>query len=316
MTVRARRVGAIAGLTTLMALTGCSASSRSPGSASTDARNARPPANSTGQAGFGQWPNSIVVLGHSGATGQDSDPARPGMDVPENSWATGSNPKVDSIYLRILAHNPAVKGHAVNLAKDGATVDDLMAQAREALALNPLPDLFLIQTIDNDIHCDGTDPQNYAEFGARLTSTLRVIATADPGARIFLVTQPGDVANNAAVAATNPAWIAQWQGDGPCDAFDAAGKRSPAHIAQLQDITDHYFAEQAASCRRVPHCQDDGNAWQRMVVTAADFAEDGNHASIPGMARRAAVTWAALKATGHPAQFAITLPRRRLSPRG
>jgi hypothetical protein len=242
-TVLAARTGAIAGLATLIALTACSASARS-GSDSTDAGTTRPPATSTGQAGIGQWPNSIVVLGHSGATGQDSDPSRPGMDVPQNSWATGSNPKVRSIYLRILAHNPAVKGHAVNLAKDGATVYDLMAQAREALAQTPLPDLFLIQTIDNDIHCDGTDPQNYAAFGARLTSTLRVISTADPGARI------------------------------------------------------HYFAEQAASCKRVSHCKDDGNAWQRMVVTAADFADDGNHASIPGMARRAAVTWAALKATG------------------
>jgi hypothetical protein len=219
------------------------------------------------------------------------------MDAPQNSWATGDNPKVDSVYLRILAHNPAIKGHAVDLAQDGASVDALTEQAREALTLNPVPDLFLIQTIDNDIRCDGTDAQNYAAFGAKLTSALRVISAADPQARIFLVTQPGDVTNNAAVAATKPAWVAQWQGDGPCDAFDPTGKLSPAHVAALQAITDHYFAEQAASCKRIPHCKDDGNAWQRMIVTAADFSDDVNHASVAGMAQHAAVTWAALLAT-------------------
>jgi hypothetical protein len=220
------------------------------------------------------------------------------LDVPRNSWATGTNPKVDSIYLRILAHNPLIKGHAVNLAQDGARVEDLKEQARKALALHPLPDLVLIQTIDNDIRCDGTDAQNYAKFGAALTSTLRLISNADAKARIFLVTQPGDVANNAAVTATNPDWVAGWEGTDPCSAFNTNGKIVPAHVAHLQHITDHYFAEQAASCRTVPHCKVDGNAWQRMVVTRADFSDDGNHPSITGLAHRADVTWTALQHTG------------------
>jgi hypothetical protein len=240
----------------------------------------------------------MVVLGHSGATGQNSDPAHPGDDEPQNSWATGTNPDVNSIYLRILAHHRTIAGHAFNLAQDGATVYDLMSQARRALALTPLPDLFLIQTIDNDIHCDGTDPQNYAPFAAALKKALRLITTHDRHARIFLVTQPGDVANNAAVAATNPAWVAGWQGDGPCDAFDNAGNLVPAHIIGLQDITDHYFAAQAAGCRLFRHCRDDEGAWQRMVVTPTDFSDDGNHPSIAGMTKRAAVTWAALQASG------------------
>ncbi len=218
--------------------------------------------------------------------------------MPQNSWATGTNPDVNSIYLRILAHSRAVKGHAVNLAKDGATVQDLMSQARHAVALKPAPDLFLIQTIDNDIHCDGTDPQNYAPFAAALTAALRLIFDHAPHARIFLVTQPGTVANNAAVAATNPAWVEAWQGDGPCDAFDADGVLNKAHVVGLQNITDHYFAAQATSCRRFPLCRDDGGAWQQMVVTPADFSDDGNHPSVAGMAKRARATWAALGAVG------------------
>ena len=46
--------------------------------------------------------------------------------APENSWATGTNPAVDSVYLRILARNPKIRGHNVNLAQDSATVRQLV----------------------------------------------------------------------------------------------------------------------------------------------------------------------------------------------
>jgi len=54
--------------------------------------------------------------GHSNATGEDSDPAQPHAVIRANSWATGTNPAVSSIYLKILAKNPAIKGHDFNLA--------------------------------------------------------------------------------------------------------------------------------------------------------------------------------------------------------
>src|SRR4051812_5374581 len=60
------------------------------------------------------YPSSIAVLGHSGATGENSDPGRPGVEVRANSWATGTNPAVKSVYLRILAQHAGIKGHNVN----------------------------------------------------------------------------------------------------------------------------------------------------------------------------------------------------------
>ena len=39
-------------------------------------------------AAHGGYPDAIAVLGHSGATGYDSDPKRSGVVVRENSWAT------------------------------------------------------------------------------------------------------------------------------------------------------------------------------------------------------------------------------------
>jgi hypothetical protein len=62
------------------------------------------------------------MLGHSNATGEDSDPAQLHVVIHANSWATSTNPAVNSIYLRILAKNIAQPfrcfGHHV-AASDG-----------------------------------------------------------------------------------------------------------------------------------------------------------------------------------------------------
>ena len=260
----------------------------------TEVTNSAETAAASSGGASSSWPDSIVVIGHSGATGFNSDAAKSNLDVRENSWATGTNPAVNSVYLRVLANNPALAGHNFNLATDGATVDDLIGQARGALALVPLPELILVQTIDNDIKCDGTDPQNYELFGDTLTEALDILATGAPNAKVFVVTQPGTVARNADAAEGNPSWVSNWQGDGPCDAFDPSGKRADDKIAALQDITDHYFAVQADRCAKFPNCSDDQGAWQRIMIDAADFTPDGNHPSIQGAAERAAVTWTAL----------------------
>jgi glycerophosphoryl diester phosphodiesterase len=76
-------------------------------------------------------------MGHSGLTGYDSDQDAPGTDVLANSWATGTNPDVDSVYQRVLAENPAVQGHVQNFAIDGSTVDSLVDQEVQAAAVTP-----------------------------------------------------------------------------------------------------------------------------------------------------------------------------------
>ncbi len=75
-------------------------------------------------------PNAIArTWASSGATGEDSDPKQPGVQVRENSWATGTNPAVKSLYLRLLAVNPKIEGHNFNLAQGGADVRKLYNQA-------------------------------------------------------------------------------------------------------------------------------------------------------------------------------------------
>ena len=130
------------------------------------------------------------MLGHSGATGESSDPRRPGVEVRANSWATGTNPAVNSVYLRILAKNPAIKRHNFNLARGSASVHVLVRQAERAVALEPKPDLVVIQIMDQDIVCPATS-RDYAAFRSTFVSALELLAQGAPESSFFVVSQFG-----------------------------------------------------------------------------------------------------------------------------
>jgi hypothetical protein len=134
--VRGRGARSIMALAVCLAVGSCSSSR-----ATSPSRRATPSISSPTPAQGLLAVNSIAIIGHSGATGYNTDPHDPSRDATENSWATGTNPAVDSIYLRLLARNPAIRGHNVNLARDGADVEDLLRQARLLVTEKPLPDL-------------------------------------------------------------------------------------------------------------------------------------------------------------------------------
>ena len=77
----------------------------------------------------GDGPVGVIAIGHSGLTGENSDPDRPGQPALENSWATGTNPDVNSIYLRLVAARPETEGHVANTAEGGAPASRLADQA-------------------------------------------------------------------------------------------------------------------------------------------------------------------------------------------
>ena len=73
-------------------------------------------------------PVGIIAIGHSGLTGENSDPDHPGQKALENSWATGTAPDVNSIYTRLVAARPETEGHVSNMAEGGAPVTRLSSQ--------------------------------------------------------------------------------------------------------------------------------------------------------------------------------------------
>ena len=161
----------------------------------------------------GGYPDSITVLGHSGSTGENSDPDRPGIEVRENSWVTGTNPEVDSLYLRVLEHNPAIEGHNMPYSQGGATVDQLATQAFTLLDTDRRPDLIVIQIMDNDLTCP-LDASALSHFESSLTATLKKLAGAAPRSSQFVVSQFGSVPTYARSLSRDER--AAQGGTGPC----------------------------------------------------------------------------------------------------
>ena len=159
-----------------------------------DAREGRRDATLRHNEANACYPGSIVILGDSRGTGDDSDPNRPNTDVPANDWATGTNPAVDSVYLRLLARDPAIKGHNYNLVQDGTNVDVLAdKQAPSAVKLTPAPQLFLISTGGNDRTTCPAHAADVKAYGAALAKALSVLASGAPQSHTFIVSLWGSL---------------------------------------------------------------------------------------------------------------------------
>jgi hypothetical protein len=239
-----------------------------------------------------RYPGSVVALGNDQVLGYGSDPGHPYRDAPANSWATGTNPAVNSIYNRILAMNPAVRGHNRNLGHDEANVRDLVASAQEAVSLDPKPELVLLE-LDGDIRCDAQDADRVSEYKNDLTAALGAIAKGLPKARIFVVSSWGSFASYVKYLEGLPKGVRlKHAGKGLCQFVDSpSGRVVPSHVAYVEKYVTQYEAAQAAVCKQIAHCRYDGGAAQRMTVTAADISLDQEHLSLAGEAKLAAIEW-------------------------
>jgi hypothetical protein len=97
---------------------------------------------------------------------------------------------VQSLYSRILARNPAIRGNRFNLALGGADSASMLLQAKKAVGLKPAPELVVVQGMDHDIRCD---TGSHKPFRVAFARVLDVLATGLPDARIFVTSQSGSV---------------------------------------------------------------------------------------------------------------------------
>ncbi len=251
-------------------------------------------ADSTGPVTRTPELDAIGVIGHSGATGANSK--GDGKDARDNSWATGTNPAVNSVYLRLLADHPALEGHNWNDAESGSDVDSLMFQAETLLAHDPVPDIVLVNSIDNDIECDGNDEANYGAFRTGIDEVLTYLEEGAPGIKVFFVGQPTDVVEYDDVVSQLPGGIDHLTDDGPCGAFTPAGKRDPKAERYLQRLVDAYADLIDEVCVEHEDCATDAGAMQEMPLSAEDLSDDMNHFSVVGLAKEASVAWETLPA--------------------
>jgi hypothetical protein len=242
----------------------------------------------------------VVALGHSAITGRDSDPSRLQQDTLENSWATGTNPSVNSVYERLVAVRPENKGHVANAAEDGSNMDSLAEQVHTALAEVPKPLLAIIQISGNDQSCDGTDPAHVPDYGAKLRSALDTITTASPHTHILVIGKLGSVASLAAAVAKDPEAKADYTATGDChDLFTPAGELVQANVDKWSSVLASYEAKQEQVCAAVPQCTTDRGAATAFVDDINDMAHTewaAEHEGVHGQAREAQTFWPSVAA--------------------
>jgi len=247
------------------------------------------------------YPNALVVLGAATAAGYGADPAHPYSISPQNSWGTGTNPAVRSVYSRLLELNPGIKGHAVNLAHEtdaGTELDELAGQVKQALTLTPKPQLVLVNVIERNLKCDGTTETDFAGYGAKYGAALDALTQGLPNARIVVVSQWGSSASYVKYLESLPVGARlKHAGKGPCQLVQSpTGQVSAERTDYANKIVAGEQAKLRSACRQHPQCRYDGGAAQRVTVTPADVSLVQFSPSSQGQAKLAAAEWAVVMA--------------------
>lgn len=180
-------------------------------------------------------------------------------DCPEVSWATGTDPKVDSLARRLVSH-PAT--HSWNFAKTGALMSDLPDQV--AAAVPRKPELVTVLIGANDA-CRRTvgamTPQ--AAFRADFARSLTSLRRALPHTQVYVAAVP-DLLRLWSEGRKNPLGKEVWK-LGICGSMlrdpDDLTKRAQDRRTKVREQVIAYNAALAEVCGKDPLCRFDGSVF-------------------------------------------------------
>jgi lysophospholipase L1-like esterase len=247
-------------------------------------------------------PRVMAALGDSITRGFNTSgpgcPTGPSLDCPQNSWATGTNPTVDSVRDRLDAISPQPLT-AYNDAVSGARAINLLSQAQTAAAQDP--DLVLIEIGANDA-C-ATTPTPTATFREQIREAFELLVSANKQVYIQLMSIP-DI-NNLRTIFTEPPdpnALARWEAFQVCQGLLARPlSTDPADEARREAFRAQVVAYNEALaevCAEFKRCIWDDYAVFGSGFTTADVATVANtptadyfHPSASGQARLAEAAW-------------------------
>ncbi|MFB6435859.1 SGNH/GDSL hydrolase family protein [Streptomyces sp. NPDC056411] len=198
-------------------------------------------------------PDSIAALGDSITVGFDACTVL--SECREVSWATGTDPRVDSLAHRLVKRPTA---HSWNLARTGALMSDLPGQV--AAAVRRKPELVTVLIGANDACRPTTDAMTpTAAFRADFARSLTSLRRALPHTQVYVASVP-DLLRLWSEGRKNPLGKEVWK-LGICGSMlrdpDDLTKPAQDRRAAVRSRVVAYNAALAEVCGKDPLCRFD-----------------------------------------------------------
>ncbi len=237
------------------------------------------------------WPDSMAALGDSITQAANSSGIG---DQPQNSWSTGTNAAVDSVYLRILSQNPGISGNNFNDSVSGARMTHLDGQAASAVSQGV--ELVTILMGANDI-CTATEASMtpVATFQAQFETAMATLSSGLPDARIAVGSIP-DVYHLWDILHDDPIAVVFWDGFLICQSLlENAMSLAPEDVQRRANVRQRNIDFNTVLenvCAEYVQCRFDDNAGFNTAFGTEHVAFDNFHPSVAGQALAASVAWA------------------------
>lgn len=243
------------------------------------------------------YPNSITALGDSITTAYDSTVLGNNF---ANSWSTGTNPLVNSMYLRIFVLHPTIQGHATNLAVSGTKMVDLKGQASQ---VGRKVEFVTILMGANDVCTSSVASMtSVTTFRSQFDAALRTLTKRAPKARVYVLSIP-DIYNLWYILKDNSSARTAWSLFSICQSM-LANPLSTAQAdidrrAAVRQRNIDFNTQLQQVCALYPQCSFDNNTVFNTAFVTSDVSTiDYFHPSLSGQAKLADVAWNASTLAG------------------
>jgi lysophospholipase L1-like esterase len=239
------------------------------------------------------YPKSIASTGDS-ITRAFNTGWLPFTDNLAASWSTGTDSRVRSHYLRLLALNPAIAGHNYNDARSGARMRDLEGQMLKAADQKAQYVTVLMGA--NDVCADTENGMTSVDnFRTQFSNAMKSFTSRMPSARVLVVSIP-DIKRLWALFKDDFLARVAWATFDICQSMLANPlSTNQADVDRRERVRQRNIAFNtvlAEICAQYTRCKFDGNAVFNTAFTRSDVSHrDYFHPSIAGEAKLALVTW-------------------------
>ena len=239
-------------------------------------------------------PKSIASTGDS-LTRAAGTGLLPWTDNPAGSWSTGTDPSVNSHYLRLLALNPKIRGKNYNDARSGAKMAELATQMERVVSQRV--EYVTIEMGGNDVCAANENAMTaVADYRAQFRAGLETVTNGLPNIKIFVASVP-NIHHLWELYHDDFAAQIAWATFGVCQSMLAnPTSTATADVERRARVTQRIVAYNnalAEVCAQYRQCRFDGLAAFEAEYTENDVIHlDFFHPSLSGQRKFAEGTWA------------------------